>query len=252
MDFTIEHDIDNEWIPTANAADLEIAYLIVAAIARRKGLTHARISFPRLGDVQYIDAHTRIANIELPHPEAPYLRTCLSCKGTGRFHTLPCTDCSGTAKTMVAYDPKASGIHGSDEIVCRHATREVWYDGTLLDPVPSLAIRNHSPTGFSWGYRGSGAAQLALAIVLKLIPEPNDASSLHRGLPLYQGFKETFIAHARIDEDLRIPIAHARRWIDARLAAARTGEENDTSPHERQPLHLDRRFNADDHPPADT
>lgn len=26
-------------------------------------------------------------------------------------------------------------------------------------------IRNHSPTGFNWGYQGSGAAQLALAIL---------------------------------------------------------------------------------------
>ena len=27
-----------------------------------------------------------------------------------------------------------------------------------------LDLRNHSPTGFSWGYGGSGPAQLALAI----------------------------------------------------------------------------------------
>lgn len=47
-------------------------------------------------------------------------------------------------------------------------TREVWLDGKLLDPEPSLAIRNHSPDGFNWGYCGSGPAQLALAIILKL------------------------------------------------------------------------------------
>lgn len=28
-----------------------------------------------------------------------------------------------------------------------------------------LGVRNHSPTGFSWGYNGSGPAQLALAIL---------------------------------------------------------------------------------------
>jgi hypothetical protein len=47
-------------------------------------------------------------------------------------------------------------------------TREVWLDGQLLDPEPSLAIRNHSPDGFAWGYGGSGPAQLALAIMLEL------------------------------------------------------------------------------------
>lgn len=33
-------------------------------------------------------------------------------------------------------------------------------------PLPlHLEVRNHSPTGFNWGYMGSGAAQLALAIL---------------------------------------------------------------------------------------
>ena len=35
-----------------------------------------------------------------------------------------------------------------------------------LPLAPSLAICNHSPDGFQWGYRGSGPAQLALAILL--------------------------------------------------------------------------------------
>lgn len=30
---------------------------------------------------------------------------------------------------------------------------------------PRLDIRNHSPTGFEWGFGGSGPAQLALALV---------------------------------------------------------------------------------------
>ena len=31
-------------------------------------------------------------------------------------------------------------------------------DGSELDFAPSLAVRNHSPAGFSWGYNGSGPA----------------------------------------------------------------------------------------------
>jgi hypothetical protein len=52
-------------------------------------------------------------------------------------------------------------------------TREVWLDGELLDPKPSQTIRNHSPDGFSWGYGGSGCAQLALAIMLELTTKPD-------------------------------------------------------------------------------
>lgn len=47
-------------------------------------------------------------------------------------------------------------------------TREVYLDGQYLDPKPSQKMRNHSPDGFNWGYGGSGPAQLALAIMLKL------------------------------------------------------------------------------------
>jgi len=58
-----------------------------------------------------------------------------------------------------------------------------------------LDICNHSPTGFEWGYPGSGPAQLALAILADFTgnaPEPR----------VYQKFKAAFIQH--INED---------RWI---------------------------------------
>lgn len=52
-----------------------------------------------------------------------------------------------------------SGRHEDDyeEVLC---------NGKVLDHEASLKIRNHSPTGFAWGYCGSGPAQLALAILL--------------------------------------------------------------------------------------
>jgi len=53
---------------------------------------------------------------------------------------------------------------------------EVGWDVYVLDalgkryPLPlRLDIRNHSPTGFNCGYQGSGAAQLALAILADFI-----------------------------------------------------------------------------------
>lgn len=36
---------------------------------------------------------------------------------------------------------------------------------------PRLDVRNHSPTGYEWGYCGSGPAQLALALVADLLGE---------------------------------------------------------------------------------
>lgn len=41
--------------------------------------------------------------------------------------------------------------------------------GTALPLEPSLAIRKHSPTGFAWGYGGSGPSQLALALILHAV-----------------------------------------------------------------------------------
>src|SRR5215469_13551398 len=54
---------------------------------------------------------------------------------------------------------------------------------------PRLDLRNHSPTGFEWGYGGSGAAQLALAILADYLADHNQA------LDLYQRFKWQIIAH---------------------------------------------------------
>lgn len=50
-------------------------------------------------------------------------------------------------------------------------TREVWLDGKRLSPKRSQKVWNHSPDGFSWGYAGSGPAQLALAVCLEIMDE---------------------------------------------------------------------------------
>jgi hypothetical protein len=50
-------------------------------------------------------------------------------------------------------------------------TRRVWIDDREILPERSLRVRNHSPEGFSWGYDGSGPAQLALALLLELTKE---------------------------------------------------------------------------------
>lgn len=54
-------------------------------------------------------------------------------------------------------------------------------DGRPLNP--RLDLWNHSPTGFEWGYCGSGPAQLALAILADHLGDDQQA------LNLYQRFK---------------------------------------------------------------
>jgi hypothetical protein len=44
---------------------------------------------------------------------------------------------------------------------------------------PRLDLWNHSPTGFEWGYGGSGPAQLALAILADHLQDDQQALNFH-------------------------------------------------------------------------
>src|SRR5690349_17135908 len=70
----------------------------------------------------------------------------------------------------------------------KHSNGEcfVTVDGRALDP--RFDLRTHSPTGFEWGYGGSGPAQLALALVADWLADDGQA------LALYQAFKSKTVA----------------------------------------------------------
>lgn len=75
---------------------------------------------------------------------------------------------------VVAYLGKLAtpGDGLSDSRIERHA------NGNLLQVLSlgeSLRVRQHSPTGFSWGYNGSGPHQTALAICLDLLADESAA-----------------------------------------------------------------------------
>ena len=53
---------------------------------------------------------------------------------------------------------------------------------------PRFDLRTHSPDGFSWGYHGSGCAQLALAILA-------DAIGDERAIANYHMFKGRVVAN---------------------------------------------------------
>lgn len=56
----------------------------------------------------------------------------------------------------------------------------VLVNGQTLPLAPSLKVFKHSPTGFNWGYGGSGPAQLALAILLDYYGDAQKAVRLHQ------------------------------------------------------------------------
>ena len=74
---------------------------------------------------------------------------------------------------------------------------------------PRLNWRNHSPTGFNWGYGGSGSAQLALAILADFTGD-KDFTLRH-----YQDFKRDFLATSRMSSASRFEIAAGEiiAWI---------------------------------------
>ena len=77
-----------------------------------------------------------------------------------------------------------------------------------LHPGRSQRFRNHSPSGFNWGYTGSGPAQLALALLL-------DATGDEKlSLRHYQDFKFQIVANW--GDDWIIAKQEILDWLDTR------------------------------------
>jgi hypothetical protein len=76
----------------------------------------------------------------------------------------------------------------------KHENGKYFLDGELLTPEESQKYHNHSPDGFNHGYCGSGPAQLALAIMLKITGKPDG----------YQNFKFRIIAGLPQNTDFEI------------------------------------------------
>lgn len=92
--------------------------------------------------------------------------------------------------------------------------------------IPSLH-RHHSPTGFEWGYGGSGPADLALnilALVLKRMgysgPRTvklwDKSKCFDLAWDLHQEFKWEFVAQMERQGD-RIPLERVETWLRVRM-----------------------------------
>lgn len=79
----------------------------------------------------------------------------------------------------------------------------------FIDPLPlRLDLCNHSPSGFEWGYLGSGPAQLALALLAHATGD--DAYACAQ----YQTFKEDVVARLPPEQDWRMTDAQVLEWVD--------------------------------------
>lgn len=76
----------------------------------------------------------------------------------------------------------------------------VCVNGKEVSLEASLLIANHSPTGFNWGYHGSGPAQCALAICMELF-------GVYIGKRVYQQFKSAFVAEWQSEGEYQIFVA---------------------------------------------
>ena len=59
---------------------------------------------------------------------------------------------------------------------------DVEEDGECYLLHPRHDLRNHSPTGFEWGYAGSGPAQLALALAADVLGDDERAQDVYQRL----------------------------------------------------------------------
>jgi hypothetical protein len=72
----------------------------------------------------------------------------------------------------------------------------------------ATSVYNHSPTGMSWGYCGSGPAQLALAILV-------DHKDKESALPIYHQFMREIVS--RFQSTWSITGMEIQSWINKEL-----------------------------------
>ena len=84
-------------------------------------------------------------------------------------------------------------------------TKNVLVGMKPMNPVDSQRLVNHSPTGFNWGYGGSGPAQLALALLLEL--SDKNFAKAHYGNFKWEVINKLPQTH------FQVPVALVKDWI---------------------------------------
>lgn len=94
----------------------------------------------------------------------------------------------------------------------------VWVNGDR--PLPHVV--HHSPTGFEWGYGGSGPADLALSILALVIGEEQETVRIFEGRTcgarawqLHQSFKREVVAGLEHDA-WSLSVGQVKQWLTDR------------------------------------
>ena len=100
-----------------------------------------------------------------------------------------------------------------------------YVDDEGVERLPHVAV--HSPTGFQWGYGGSGPADLALSLlchVLGVMPIPGTLSTtpyferygeaFERAWALHQPFKWEVVARFPMDEPWTLAREQVERFVE--------------------------------------
>lgn len=138
------------------------------------------------------------------------------CQCRGEFHGLTtgvrAVIAGGRQSTLILKGAKTYMGHSNQDIGGQEVTVT---DGMHTVALPMrLDLMNHSPTGFAWGYGGSGPAQLALALLADVLQNDNDA------LRLYGQFKFEHIATLDQNKDWTMTDEQIRQWSQVKLLEA--------------------------------
>lgn len=105
---------------------------------------------------------------------------------------------------------------------------EFWRDETGVHTTVPWLVKHHSPTGFEWGYGGSGPADLALNIIEYVLretgydgPTTNDTwdgtETFQAAHDLHQDFKWQFIARMDRNQHYMLRFDEVKAWVYANL-----------------------------------
>jgi hypothetical protein len=79
-----------------------------------------------------------------------------------------------------------------------------------------IKLKNHSPTGLTWGYNGSGPSQTALAILCDFTKDEKFS------LEHYMEFKNDVIAILP-DKDCLLKYSDIQKWVDLKSVEVKNG-----------------------------
>ena len=115
-----------------------------------------------------------------------------------------------TTKDYSIHDDPRRTYEGTyhDHAVDQWAVRVRVKDSREIAPLdPCIKMVNHSPTGFAWGYQGSGPAQLAYALLYHVTRDQETAQRF------YQRFKSDVIGAMPMEDNWKLSYNDIVGWL---------------------------------------